>query len=449
MINVKQIITEVNGALEWNKNNSIKDFSVAAITNAKGEKFIASFNVAVEQTSIPEEVEVYSTETNVSFMQELATAIEEDAKFATTHEHTDFIPIPPGETIKEQLDDKELSIQDFAAAMEMDDSDVAALLTGDTELTVDIAKQLEHVLGVPSNFWMSLEGIYRNKLAMSSKETKKKLAEELHQFATLITDDVIPSMLGQEVCQKMVDMCSLYTNTPLMLGEHLVALRDDFVRSEVLHDEKAVELSMNFHCTDEARTVVPLTFKIANADMGNRHDLWNAMYNSLGATTLKGTDATADNVKALLKIRLEDMLLGSDGFLDKINGIGDTIMGLIPKERPVAVGHGKTYVEHVSTDFIANNENQCAPLTMLLCIAFTDPTSDDALSEVAFKIADPLSVSQEDALSTVSENIKFMLKQNAATFSDLTYKYAFKELSNRIDACLSTKAKLMNALRGE
>lgn len=84
-----------------------------------------------------------------------------------------YIAIPPGETIKEQLDDKRLSLKDFADKMDMSEESIKALISGDMRLTPEIAVKLEKVLGVPAEFWNNLEAIYREKIAKVKAENAK------------------------------------------------------------------------------------------------------------------------------------------------------------------------------------------------------------------------------------------------------------------------------------
>ena len=46
----------------------------------------------------------------------------------------------------------------------MSEKHISRLINGEVELTVNVANRLEMVLGVPSSFWINLEGIYRDKL---------------------------------------------------------------------------------------------------------------------------------------------------------------------------------------------------------------------------------------------------------------------------------------------
>ena len=73
------------------------------------------------------------------------------------------IATPPGETIKDLLENRNISWRDFAFQMGMSDRQAMDLLEGRMRLTQETAERLEKVLGVPAKFWNSLETIYRKK----------------------------------------------------------------------------------------------------------------------------------------------------------------------------------------------------------------------------------------------------------------------------------------------
>lgn len=81
-----------------------------------------------------------------------------------------FIAIPPGATIKEQITERGMSQKEFAARMEVSEKHISKLINGEVQLTVDMARRLELVLGVPLQFWCNLETIYREKLAKVEEE---------------------------------------------------------------------------------------------------------------------------------------------------------------------------------------------------------------------------------------------------------------------------------------
>ena len=75
-----------------------------------------------------------------------------------------YIAIPPGETIKEQLQDRGMNQKEFAKRMAMSEKHISKLVNGEVHLTQEMAMRLEMVLGVPARFWNNLEALYREDL---------------------------------------------------------------------------------------------------------------------------------------------------------------------------------------------------------------------------------------------------------------------------------------------
>lgn len=80
------------------------------------------------------------------------------------YESENFIAIPPGATIKEQLVSRRMAQKEFAQRMDMSEKHISNLINGKVELTTDMAARLESVLGLPANFWQKLEALYRIQL---------------------------------------------------------------------------------------------------------------------------------------------------------------------------------------------------------------------------------------------------------------------------------------------
>ncbi len=89
-----------------------------------------------------------------------------------------YIATPPGETIREQLQDRGMTQKEFAVRMDLSEKHVSKLINGDVQLTPEMAVRLEMVLGVPAAFWNRLEAIYREKLikAMEENEMESDIA---------------------------------------------------------------------------------------------------------------------------------------------------------------------------------------------------------------------------------------------------------------------------------
>lgn len=80
-----------------------------------------------------------------------------------------LIAIPPSVTILEQLKDRNMTQKQLGGLLELSDEKMSLLMKGKLELTQDIADELEDALGIPSSFWLNLEGMYRDKLKRISK----------------------------------------------------------------------------------------------------------------------------------------------------------------------------------------------------------------------------------------------------------------------------------------
>lgn len=78
--------------------------------------------------------------------------------------HPDFM-YPPGETLKEILDERGLSEHDFAVRLGWTLKRLRAVLRGAAEITSPIAGQLEAELGVPAHFWLVHQKRYNEYLA--------------------------------------------------------------------------------------------------------------------------------------------------------------------------------------------------------------------------------------------------------------------------------------------
>jgi HTH-type transcriptional regulator/antitoxin HigA len=76
---------------------------------------------------------------------------------------TDYA-IPPGETLRELLDEQGLSQRDFARRADLSPKHVNRLLQGLVALSPDVALRLERVTGTPARIWNRLEANYQADL---------------------------------------------------------------------------------------------------------------------------------------------------------------------------------------------------------------------------------------------------------------------------------------------
>ncbi len=90
-----------------------------------------------------------------------------------------YIAVPPGATVKEQLDDRGMSQKEFAARMGMSEKHISHLINGSVQLTPETAYRLETVLGLPARFWNRLEALYREEIVKAETENATDFEQTL------------------------------------------------------------------------------------------------------------------------------------------------------------------------------------------------------------------------------------------------------------------------------
>lgn len=66
----------------------------------------------------------------------------------------------PGETLREKLDELDMSLKEFALRVSKPEKTVIAVLNGSSSLTPEMAVQFEHVLKIPAHMWMNLQSAF-------------------------------------------------------------------------------------------------------------------------------------------------------------------------------------------------------------------------------------------------------------------------------------------------
>lgn len=73
--------------------------------------------------------------------------------------------IHPGETLKEMLDDRQMSQRELAIRTSVKEPHISGIVRGKKPLSVSFAKKLGYALGVDANFWINLQSNYDKELA--------------------------------------------------------------------------------------------------------------------------------------------------------------------------------------------------------------------------------------------------------------------------------------------
>ncbi len=82
------------------------------------------------------------------------------------------LPIPPGETLAEEIEYIGMTHEELARKMDVSPKLIGDIIPGKEPITPDIATKLEGALGIPAHLWVSLERRYR--LTKSQMEKKGK-----------------------------------------------------------------------------------------------------------------------------------------------------------------------------------------------------------------------------------------------------------------------------------
>jgi HTH-type transcriptional regulator/antitoxin HigA len=72
--------------------------------------------------------------------------------------------IPPGHTLVEELEERGIGVDEFAACAGIDPEHLRRLATGQDALDTVIARVLEERLGIPARFWLRSEQLFREHL---------------------------------------------------------------------------------------------------------------------------------------------------------------------------------------------------------------------------------------------------------------------------------------------
>lgn len=129
-----------------------------------------------------------------------------------------IVAVPPGFTIREQLQDRQMTQKEFAARMGFSEKHVSKLINGEVELTPETAVKLEYVLGIPAKYWNRLEAAYREDLERARQENAMETEEELvtqFQYPELERRGLVPSC--ETVQEKVIALRKYYGVVSLSL----------------------------------------------------------------------------------------------------------------------------------------------------------------------------------------------------------------------------------------
>jgi len=76
-----------------------------------------------------------------------------------------MVPIHPGEILKDELDEINLSANAFAKALHVPTNRITAILNGSRSITADTALRISRFFGTTPELWLNLQTAYELKMA--------------------------------------------------------------------------------------------------------------------------------------------------------------------------------------------------------------------------------------------------------------------------------------------
>jgi addiction module HigA family antidote len=95
---------------------------------------------------------------------------------------------PPGEILAEALEERGITNSELARRTGLSEKHVSQLVNAKVPLSMDVSLQLERVLGIPAQFWNSLEFNYR------AEHKRAEQLADMQSFADWMRDFPLPAM---------------------------------------------------------------------------------------------------------------------------------------------------------------------------------------------------------------------------------------------------------------
>lgn len=108
---------------------------------------------------------------------------------AIQNQYTPDYVSPPGETLEEILEEREISQAELADRMGRPKKTISEIINGKAAITPETALQLERVLGIKASFWNNRERDYREALAR--KEEQERLSKQVAWLDQIPVKDMI------------------------------------------------------------------------------------------------------------------------------------------------------------------------------------------------------------------------------------------------------------------
>lgn len=134
---------------------------------------------------------------------------------------------PPGDTLLDVIEERELTVEDFAARLGESEATIKKIINGKAVITPEIASKLEKVLDIPASFWSNRERNYREALAKQSDLYIPNEFEAIMIFAFLSALRRLENPLSPELKAKVQQFGQILINDTKKALDTLINLAAD------------------------------------------------------------------------------------------------------------------------------------------------------------------------------------------------------------------------------
>lgn len=90
---------------------------------------------------------------------------------------TPFVPTHPGDVLKDEIEDRGISLSKLANEIGVSVSVLSELIDGKRDFTIEYAMMIEAALGIDSDFWMRMQLAYNRNVAKRNKSFMDHLSK--------------------------------------------------------------------------------------------------------------------------------------------------------------------------------------------------------------------------------------------------------------------------------
>ncbi|MBR1883594.1 MAG: HigA family addiction module antidote protein [Clostridia bacterium] len=144
--------------------------------------------------------------------------------------------IHPGETVKEVLEEKQMKQEELAIRTGFSPKHISEVINGKKGISPTFAKSLEYVFGIPTSFWINLQGIYDEEILKYKEqeeidETETKIVNELKELVKYAEEIGIMSK-NKDIITKIIELRNICNVKNLTYINALVTSQVAFRKSK-------------------------------------------------------------------------------------------------------------------------------------------------------------------------------------------------------------------------